>query len=365
MGYIYKITNDVNGKMYVGKTELVDPFKRWKEHLHDYKTRRCEKRPLYAAMNKYGEDHFSFKVIEETNSLDETCKREQYWINKLRTYVGFEDCNGYNATLGGDGKAYLNLNEDEVREYHVYEANCLASDTAKHFNVSKDTIKHFLKKHNIPYLKNADIIRLHTYIEYGGVYKINPKSKIIEDIFENTVDADNYLNVKNKISRACKGKKIINHYMFNYLWFYGKDYLEHLEEIKEFNINKYKISKKDNKKNLNLKRQNKKCDFNMIYESLLATRNLIKTIYELNLNLKSESYIRRKLKQLGYDLSILHKTATYIMQRDKYTKEIINIFHSIREANIHLGKPVDSRNISSCLQGKTKTAYGFIWEYLN
>ena len=63
-------------------------------------------------------------------------------------------------------------------------------------------------------------------------------------------------------------------------------------------------------------------------------------------------------------MSILQQN-TYIIQRDKYTREIINIFSSIREANISLDKPIDSRNISSCLHGNTNTAYGFIWKYSN
>lgn len=111
MGYIYKITNEINAKIYIGKTEYVNPEKRWKEHLREYKKARCEKRPLYSTMNKHGVEHFRFEVIEETDNPEETCKREQYWINELRTYVWFKDCNGYNATLGGDGKCYLNIDE--------------------------------------------------------------------------------------------------------------------------------------------------------------------------------------------------------------------------------------------------------------
>ena len=71
MGYIYKITNDVNGKMYIGKTEYVNPEKGWKEHLKDYKRRKNEKRPLYAAMKKYGEEHFYFEIIEKSDNTEE------------------------------------------------------------------------------------------------------------------------------------------------------------------------------------------------------------------------------------------------------------------------------------------------------
>ena len=64
MGFIYKITNDVNGKVYIGKT-LNTVVSRWKEHCHDKDRRNMENRPLYRAMNKYGLEHFSIETIEE------------------------------------------------------------------------------------------------------------------------------------------------------------------------------------------------------------------------------------------------------------------------------------------------------------
>ena len=42
MAFIYKITNDINDKVYIGKT-LSSVEKRWKEHLKDSKNRRYEK----------------------------------------------------------------------------------------------------------------------------------------------------------------------------------------------------------------------------------------------------------------------------------------------------------------------------------
>lgn len=224
MGYIYKITNDVNGKMYIGKTELVDPYKRWKEHLQDYKKRRCEKRPLYAAMNKYGEEHFHFEVIEETDTSDKTCEREQYWINKLHTYVGFEDCNGYNATLGGDGKSYLNLDEDEVVRYHIEDAYYIIKRTTEHFKVDAKTIRNILKKHNTPTLNQNSSLRMQMYIEYGGIYQISITSKVIINVFETALQAAEYVGYDDisNITRACRAKNN-SHYAYGYLWYYGKD----------------------------------------------------------------------------------------------------------------------------------------------
>ena len=64
MAFIYKITNDINAKVYIGKT-LGRIKKRWKEHLKDCKRRKNENRPLYTAMRKYGTEHFKITLIEE------------------------------------------------------------------------------------------------------------------------------------------------------------------------------------------------------------------------------------------------------------------------------------------------------------
>lgn len=94
MAHIYKITNTINDKQYVGKTEK-DPKKRWKEHLAAAKNN-----PLMViskAIRKHGIRNFKFEIIEECLSEDVN-KKETYWIGKLDTFE-----NGYNSTLGGDG----------------------------------------------------------------------------------------------------------------------------------------------------------------------------------------------------------------------------------------------------------------------
>lgn len=73
---------------------------RWKEHIHDYSREGYRDRPLYRAFTKYGIENFEFSVIEQCSDL-EVNDRETYWIEY---YGSFK--NGYNATLGGDGKHY-------------------------------------------------------------------------------------------------------------------------------------------------------------------------------------------------------------------------------------------------------------------
>ena len=101
VGYIYKITNIVNNKIYVGKTKKTIAI-RYKSHL-----RQAEKNlelhktsiPLYNAINEYGIDNFIIEEIEEC-PLDILDEREIYWIKQLKA----QDPNiGYNICSGGEG----------------------------------------------------------------------------------------------------------------------------------------------------------------------------------------------------------------------------------------------------------------------
>ena len=94
MAHIYKITNILNDKKYVGKTEK-DLESRWKQHL--YKATSDGPMVISQAIRKYGKENFKFEVIEKCLSEDVN-KKESYWIGKLDTFE-----NGYNSTLGGDG----------------------------------------------------------------------------------------------------------------------------------------------------------------------------------------------------------------------------------------------------------------------
>ena len=81
MGYIYCITNILNQKKYIGKTTKTVE-QRFKEHCNDSKRKRCEKRPLYNAMNKYGINNFIVETLKECDN-DKLEKYEQYYIKNL------------------------------------------------------------------------------------------------------------------------------------------------------------------------------------------------------------------------------------------------------------------------------------------
>ena len=97
MGIIYVIKNDINDKLYVGKT-VTTLANRWLHHKDDYQKYNWH---LYRAMRKYGIEHFWIEQIEECDD-DIINEREKYWIKELNTLK-----EGYNMTPGGDGRIIL------------------------------------------------------------------------------------------------------------------------------------------------------------------------------------------------------------------------------------------------------------------
>lgn len=99
--WVYKITNLVNNKGYVGITTNLKL--RWMAHRKAYNYPYI-KNPLYSAMRKYGLDNFKFEVIrDDINSMEELGNLERFYIRQLNTHV---TQHGYNLTWGGERCQY-------------------------------------------------------------------------------------------------------------------------------------------------------------------------------------------------------------------------------------------------------------------
>lgn len=145
MGYIYKITNDINDKIYIGKT-IRSQKRRMYEHCYDSMHKPIKNKPLHAAMKKYGCEHFDIHLIEEC-PIENLFDREIYWIEFYHSYG-----NGYNATKGGDGTIYCDyqkikelfdsgMNGKEISELLGYDhANCCS--ILKSMGVSQEQLLH-------------------------------------------------------------------------------------------------------------------------------------------------------------------------------------------------------------------------------
>ena len=144
---IYKITNDVNNKIYVGKTNNF--IRRYHEHFMKTNIKNDPNKALYLAMHKYGFEHFTMSIVEECeDSIWE--EREQYWINAYNSLIP----NGYNMIDGGaepphrfgekSSHAILTQKEadeiiDLLQKYSAIELSNL--DIANMYEISVDQIK--------------------------------------------------------------------------------------------------------------------------------------------------------------------------------------------------------------------------------
>lgn len=97
--YIYKVTNKINGKIYIGQTNNFD--KRKQQHEKCYKKEDCI---FHRAIQKYGKENFEWEIINKTTSLEKAYELEKKYIKEYNTFGE----NGYNMTKGGDGGSMWN-----------------------------------------------------------------------------------------------------------------------------------------------------------------------------------------------------------------------------------------------------------------
>lgn len=201
-GKIYKIYNDVNDKLYIGKT-VSSIEKRFQEHCNDSKKEKCEKRPLYNAMNKYGIEHFFVELVEECD-LKELSEKEIYWIGYYNSYK-----NGYNATFGGDGKILY----DYELIVQLYRNGLTGKEIANQLACDIDTVRKALLSAGLN--PNDNMIKLFS----KKVEMYDKKTNELLKTFDSQMDAGRWLKENNKtedkkISRVsgrigdvCNGKR--------------------------------------------------------------------------------------------------------------------------------------------------------------
>ena len=98
MGFtVYKITNLINGKVYLGKT-VKSVEERFAGHVK--KAKQYKNRYLYDAMNHYGYENFKIEEVEKCSSLDQLNERE---VHHIKAYKSCDKKHGYNMTEGGTG----------------------------------------------------------------------------------------------------------------------------------------------------------------------------------------------------------------------------------------------------------------------
>lgn len=178
---VYKITNQINNKCYIGQTTQ-GISRRWTEHKRDSKNRDSE---MYKDMRKYGVHNFSVEVLESGLTQQELSQQEVYWIKKTESFE-----RGYNLTTGGisgfqmsestvakisvantgeNNNMYGKTHSEEAREKisKAHKGKVMTKKQRKNMSLARQGEKnHFYGKHHTEetkdYLRQINLGRKHT-----------------------------------------------------------------------------------------------------------------------------------------------------------------------------------------------------------
>ena len=188
MGYIYKIENQINHKVYIGQT-IKSLNKRFSQHKNNYTKPYFSQIHLYRAFKKYGIENFSFEKIEQVNDED-LDEREKYWIAYYNSYE-----NGYNSTLGGRDIELYKWDYEQIKK--LYDEYRSARKVAKIIGCDHSTIDNIINKMNWPRY-SVSSQRLHRIVLI---------KEDTEYIFSSLEEAANWL-IENKITKSTSVRNV-------------------------------------------------------------------------------------------------------------------------------------------------------------
>lgn len=198
---IYKITNKINKKVYIGQTR--NNFKKRYygggegiERVFNYHNSNKEKGVYYNihllnSIEKYGFDSFEVdEVFERCNSIEELNNKEIYWIK----YYKSNNCKyGYNETIGGEGRKFDNILKFKNRINKSHRHNSYIMCLINKFREDKNGINDGLHINDY----DASIIRHYAWIED----KEPKRCKYCNYIYKRKGDKNNLCEFCNSLSK--------------------------------------------------------------------------------------------------------------------------------------------------------------------
>jgi group I intron endonuclease len=156
---VYKTTNLINGKIYIGQDSKNNP-----NYIGSGKI-------IKLAIKKYGKNNFIKEILEHCNTKEILDNKEKYWIQK---YNSTEKSIGYNITKGGEG--CLGLKHSEETKEYMKKINIGKNNPMHGKSLSKKVLKQRSEK--------VKLLGIHKYENNGNFkYKINGDE--LRDLFLN------------------------------------------------------------------------------------------------------------------------------------------------------------------------------------
>lgn len=339
-GTIYKLTNTINNKVYIGQT------------LREIKTRFCEHKRgndnsyLYRAIKKYNWENFKQDILFQTIEVDETNKilvnKLQDFINDLEVmfisyYKSNNHSNGYNITVGGGGVYGITVSEETREKLRIYGLAHNAFKGKHHSEETKALLSALCKSRKRPKMTEETKRKLSE----------KNKGRIVSE------------EVKLKLREVLKGRVIS---------------LEHRKKISEANsgINHPNYGKygKDNYCSKPVLQYDLDGNFIKEWESLVEVTKIIQNAYTTSLSAAAKGKIKysagfqwRYKKDVENIYTNIGKAITQYKSVLQYDLEgnFIREWKTMNEAYKSTG--VDTGGISSCCKGKSKRSGNYIWKY--
>lgn len=171
IGYLYIITNKVNGKKYIGRTNDIN--RRITRHFIDLKRGNHHSHKLQRAFNKYGKDNFIVTYDTFINISEEELAQKQ--IEAIETYDSYY--NGYNETFGGEGHSTIFDFETSVLIFQLGQRyDGIKRMVARYYNCDHSTITNIMNRQELGLIK-YDQKQLQVLINKIGIPQDNLKEK--------------------------------------------------------------------------------------------------------------------------------------------------------------------------------------------
>lgn len=409
---IYKITNIVDNKVYIGQS--VDVETRIKRHKSDLKNKKHRNSLLQRAYDKYGK--FKYEIIEhcEIAMMDD---KEVYWIayhkSTNRDY-------GYNFESGGNiNKIMHEETKDKIRESNKGSSDLLTEDNVREikmaihlgiaqtelvelFNVSDSTISKIAKGVNwywvLPQFNNSHehhyinakkdrknkILELwNKRLSYRDIEKMTPYSYAeISNVLRGLSTKkknDRYKDIKNDYENGLSKKEILTKYNISTSVFESALPNVHFQERKElhntiFTLHNSGLSNREISEKLNIHRttvtDHLKGRFSVERKQKLLTDELKKEILLLHSKGLSRNAIALRLKIGNFNVTKTLKNAginsdpiSIKVVQLTLNGELIKTWNSANEASLELG--ISASSITSNCKGKRRTAGEYFWMYFD
>ena len=210
---IYKITNLINGKIYIGQTirSLSD---RWAEHLRA--SNNNSYLHIHCAMRKYGANNFSIETIDTATSKEELDHKEKFWISHFNST---DPCFGYNCSYGGESNPMgfpltktrhdTKMRDDAVRK-RISESMCIYRKNNPFTAETREKIskKMIGNKNGVGKIRPRTAVEATSAAHRKGVYCVDTDGNVVAE-FNSVKDASQWVASHRNFKNIRSGSRLI------------------------------------------------------------------------------------------------------------------------------------------------------------